>query len=1179
MGKNFYKKIGAVLLTIVMIIPILQANVNAVEKPITMQTKNVQGTLTRAPSVANLEENGNLDWVHCNVKQQSQWAGAKKSLIKDIVLSGTLAQIMSDTDSNFIYTNSQPDNHKGQVINGLGGKTTFTLPASIEKKYVSIFTGSWASQIKLSVYINDEEVYSNVHGKKETSSGAESFLTQFTYHTNTDKDVVKVNIETIEVFDSIYGNQSIQAIALSDHEQNYDSPLSKDLIIGELVDAPAYINLTKQGQLDWIHMDSAQFGSFNRKNVLDAGITNMTLIGNSDYVTENVKTDFRYSDGMSNLISPDNNKKGLVFTGLNNGFSFNVPGSVENRCLDIYTGAWAADINVTVEINGIKAYEEVFGSNDTTSGSPAVYRTLKLDYHTDKADDEVKVTVKVIKVYDSKWGNMNIGGITLGTKRVKDDGSLVGGVLKTAPANVDLTQDGKLDWIYLNDEILKDYNKKDIDNHLINNVSLIGRAQNAPIVNKAKTAFSYSDGISPIEESNGHSSYVFQGKGSGIEFDLPGSTELKYVNFYAGAWAADVKIEILVNDVVQYTTNFGSSSTVADTTNYQVARLQYKTVNDNDIVKIRAVVTKDYDETWSNMNVSAIAISDQAPVNLEETIKTDSWIVNHSGGEISELKSKIAGEMYNIPVRTDQYSGFVWNLNGEKIFLSSINEDDKGNIIYTGNYKKDNKDLTFTMKYCVNEQEQLVVSASIKNNKGEEIAIDQASIQIGFNTYLEKYPDYNDQLFPTLLRCEKTHAWGYFSTPSGRIMSIATDNPVASYTFDYQSGAHRIYSASLDVLQSGKLPERHPQNYDKLSANEEKTWNIYLKPIDELNAVKEVKGVIANNTDLPMFDADRYTLAQGEESIITLLSQLPIKENKLLIEDPNGNTSKLTITKDANEVYKTTFKTDNKIEGVYKITAENEAGYKSEMSLSIRKDWSWYIQKARQAAVEAPQKGTSHGESYYGMYSAYIAKKYFPDAKWDEQIDEKFEEIYPLMYDVNTGLPTSWQNRIQNHSTTLGIFVDQYQSSGNIESLKKAEDLADYLMTKQKADGGYYNGNTDYTSVIYPAKSIMELVHVEKQLMEDETLSEADRNYYRERYDLHMTSLTKAMDKLVRVDGNFDTEGQATFEDGANSCSITQLSEFALMFPQGSPQRQKYTDAAVKYIARHTSHQQTIIPD
>ena len=1179
MGKKFYKKIGAIILTIVMIIPMLQTNVKAVVKPIAMQTKNVEGSITRAPLVASLEENGNLDWVHCNDKDQSQWAGAKNSLIKDIVLSGTIAQIMNDTDSNFIYTNSQLDNHKGQVINGLGGKTTFTLPSSNEQRYVSIFTGSWASQIKLTVYINNEEVYSNTHGKTTTTSGAESYLTQFSYHTDNDEDIVKVVIETIEVFDTTYGNQSIQAIALSDHEQNFDSSVVDGLINGELVDAPSYINLTKQGQLDWVHMDSAQFGNFNRKNILDAGITNMTLIGKSDYVTDNVKTDFRYSDGMSNLISPDNNKKGLVFTGLNNGFSFNVPGSTENRCLDIYTGAWAADINVTVEINGNKAYEKVFGSSVTTSGSPAAYRTLKIDYHTNKADDEVKVIVKVVKTYDSKWGNMNIGGITLGTKRVKDDGSLVGGIMRNAPASADLTQEGKLDWIYLNDATLENYNKKDIDNHLISNIKLIGKAQSAPIVNKAKTAFIYNDGISPIEESNGHSSYVFQDKGSGLEFDLPGSTELKYVNFYAGAWAADIKLEILINDVVQYTTNFGSSSTVADTTNYQVARLQYKTVNNDDLVKVRAIVTKGYDTTWSNMNVSAITISDQAPVNLEETIKTDNWIINHSGGEISELKSKIAGEMYNIPVRTDQYSGFVWHLNGEKILLSSINEDDEGNIVYTGNYNKNNMDLTFAIKYSVNEQEQLVVSASIKNNKGEEIAIDQASIQIGFNTYLEKYPDYNDQLFPTLLRCEKTHAWGYFSTPSGRIMTIATDNPVASYTFDYQSGAHRIYSAALDVLQSGKLPERHPQDYDKLKANEEKTWNIYLKPVDDLDAVKDVKEVIANNTDLPMFDADRYTMAQGEESIITISSQSPIKDNEILVIEPNGNTSKLSISKELNGVYTTTFKTDNKIEGVYKITAENEAGYKSEMSLSIRKDWSWYIQKARQAAVEAPQKGTSHGESYYGMYSAYIAKKYFPDAKWDEQIDEKFEEIYPLMYDVDTGLPTSWQNRIQNHSTTLGIFVDQYQSSGNTESLKKAEDLADYLMTKQKADGGYYNGNTDYTSVIYPAKSIMELVHVEKELMKDKTLSQRDRDYYQERYDLHMDSLTKAMDKLVRVDGNFDTEGQATFEDGANSCSITQLSEFALMFPEGSSQRQKYTEAAVKYINRHTSHQQTIIPD
>mgnify|MGYP005759531791 CR=1 FL=1 len=48
-------------------------------------------------------------------------------------------------------------------------------------------------------------------------------------------------------------------------------------------------------------------------------------------------------------------------------------------------------------------------------------------------------------------------------------------------------------------------------------------------------------------------------------------------------------------------------------------------------------------------------------------------------------------------------------------------------------------------------------------------------------------------------------------------------------------------------------------------------------------------------------------------------------------------------------------------------------------------------------------------------------------------------------------------------------------------------------MTKQGEDGGYYSGSTDYTSVIYPAKSIMELTYVEKDLMNDESLSEEDR--------------------------------------------------------------------------------------
>lgn len=43
------------------------------------------------------------------------------------------------------------------------------------------------------------------------------------------------------------------------------------------------------------------------------------------------------------------------------------------------------------------------------------------------------------------------------------------------------------------------------------------------------------------------------------------------------------------------------------------------------------------------------------------------------------------------------------------------------------------------------------------------------------------------------------------------------------------------------------------------------------------------------------------------------------------------------------------------------------------MSLSIRKDWSWYIQKARQAFVEAPQK-EHHMVNHIMNVFTYIAK-------------------------------------------------------------------------------------------------------------------------------------------------------------------------------------------------------------
>ena len=1138
----------------------------------------VKGFLRGAPAEANLEEEGPLGWIHFsdktleNCPQKSEDNG-----ITDIELSGTMAQIAGDTATNFRYEGAPDSNTKGQVINGAGGKVTFHVPASTEPRYLRVYMGSWASEITLRVAVNGEEQYSRTFGKRETTSGAECFLSSIMYQTASEEDVVTVTAEVTATYDAAYSNMSIQAIALTDEA----FPEEESLVSGEVQDAPESANLTKEGGIDWVQLDNTDFGAFNRKDTEDPAIGGPTLIGKQDYVAQNTKTNFVFLDGVSPVQSiEDNNHKGLVFTGEGNGLEFTLPASKEERYVNIYTGAWAADITAEVLVNGDTAYIETFGSTDTTSGTPAVYRVLRLSYSCVDEGDEVSVKLHVSKAYDSQWGNMSISAITLNDSQVVDTGVVAAGKVSSAPVAADLTNEGNVDWAYFNDTDFSSYNHKNVAESQITDVTPVGTQQGSPVIQDAKTSYIYSDGVDPETETDGHNGFVFVKEGSGVTFRVPGGPEMKYLNVYTGEWASDITLELVVNGEVEFSETYGNSVTTSGTPAVcNVARLQYYTPNADDEVEVRALISHGYDQNWGNMSIQAITLSDTAPVSLDEKITTPEWEIDHTGGQIQSMKTMIGGEMYTIPMRTDSRGGFIWNYNGRQIAMTSGDTADDGTITYTGRYRNANEDLTFTLRYAVDEQKQLVVTASVTNNKDTEQAVDKLSLNLGFNTYLESYPQYNDQLFPTLLRCEKTHLWGYLSTPSGRLMTIATDAPVASYTLDYEWGAHRIYTASLDVLQSGELPERHPQDADHIGANETKTWNIYLKPVEDLNAIEDVKPTISNYTEIPTIDADRYTMAENEVSQVTVYSQSPLKNGVVTLVDEDGTETTLAVTDNGDHTYSCTFEAEGREEGVYKLWAENEAGYKAEGMFTIRMPWSWYTKQARKAAVEAPQKATSHTESWYGLYSAYIAKRYFPDEELDMAIDEKFEEIYPLMYDVTTDLPTSWQSRIQNHSGMLGVFVDKYESSGNMSDLESAVHLADFLLTTQKENGGYYNGSTDYTSVIYPAKSIMELIYVEKDLMNDADLTEEERAVWAERYDRHFASVTRAMDNLVRLDGHFETEGQQTFEDGANSCSATQLSEFALMFPEGSAEREKYTNAALKIMNYHTSHQQSIVPD
>ena len=166
-----------------------------------------------------------------------------------------------------------------------------------------------------------------------------------------------------------------------------------------------------------------------------------------------------------------------------------------------------------------------------------------------------------------------------------------------------------------------------------------------------------------------------------------------------------------------------------------------------------------------------------------------------------------------------------------------------------------------------------------------------------------------------------------------------------------------------------------------------------------------------------------------------------------------------------------------------------------------------------------------------------------------------------------TGLPLVQEDRIQNHSSMLGIFVCRYACTADIADLEQAHRPAELVLRFQREDGGFYKGDTDYTSVIYPAKSIMELVRAQlarrrrpHSARRPGAVARAGRAAYGGAAPRHGAP--------CRADGNFSNGGgyRVLLRRRANSCSAAQLSEFALMLAEDSPDRERYTEAARRIL-------------
>lgn len=565
------------------------------------------------------------------------------------------------------------------------------------------------------------------------------------------------------------------------------------------------------------------------------------------------------------------------------------------------------------------------------------------------------------------------------------------------------------------------------------------------------------------------------------------------------------------------------------------------------------------------LTVSSLFLSVQA---AELNTTRESFQIDKEGA-ICEMQLRECGE--KVEFRQDKWKGPAFE--GVTLIESAP-------LTYKGSKEGIDYELAYEIK-----DDHLVFRATVHNTTNKIWMPDRARLTLGLNTYMEKYPDWNRIYFPTLMRSERTHFWGYFMSPEGRIISISSPDQVASWSYAYEQspakwkgqqigffGQHRIFTVNMDLLHKLPLPARHPQNLYALPPGQSHTTRFVLSSVKDLPSLKSH---VAETTQAPVLEAEYYTQETGKTFSGKILTEKG-KENAFRMEVRSPRNEVFTVEPKANGIAGEANWTFTPLsgEGIYLCSLYSENGKVTESSLYVRPDCRFYLKGVRKEALRSKPTATHHAECFYPLYTYFLAKKHVPDADLDTAAEHVFQTIFPKLFDSEKKVMSAdYKMRIQDAATMAGILSDRYQVTGDIRDMENAAGLVEFLLTCQKEDGAYYNlqHNVHYTSVIYIAKSIMEVMNEEKKLAEVHP-------EWAKRYKRHLASVRAAVDNLQKYGDNIQTEGQMTFEDGMISCSIAQLTMAALK-ETDAERREKYLARAEELSRKHECLTQLAIPD
>ncbi len=441
----------------------------------------------------------------------------------------------------------------------------------------------------------------------------------------------------------------------------------------------------------------------------------------------------------------------------------------------------------------------------------------------------------------------------------------------------------------------------------------------------------------------------------------------------------------------------------------------------------------------------------------------------------------------------------------------------------------------------------LAVTLTIRNTASVRRACRWLRLVTGLDTYMDRYPDWNTKLFPTTLHYEPTHFWGLLGSPDGRWLGLASPDRWDSFTLHYDGdGGHRIHTVTLDAINAVEpRPDRYAPAEPGFEPGAERAYRLFLLPLSGEDAIGPA---VARRAQAPFVSWIEPAGRPGETA--RLVVHAPESEPLTVAapHDPRIEFEPGPREAAAPGVFRqaVTMRLHPDYEGRTLPACATSGPRRTPFAASVQREWAWYVGCAAEHARRIrPPLATHVCEAAMPAFSLLAAERVEPSDDRRQYVCGFLEDGLFRVAFTPEGRALLRPDRIQNTACAMDLAREMFVVSRESRWLALAESLAGELLKHQGTDGALYTPKgVHYTGVCYPAKSLMDLAGLERDLAARARTPATRRRHQRQADALHR-SIGRIADDLLRRGANIETEGDMTFEDGMIACSALQLAQWA----------------------------------